>query len=148
MTREIESENEDEAWCAQQRAQITAHLKNERVKHGALSEWPAWHVAPIVSVWPLENKTEPGTIAWWVICGDVPTDTISADIPKTPRTAVRAFAKRWHDAATQMANAEPAKKITVGKSARAHELAMFLEVRARQLIDWANDDSMWDVDDL
>jgi hypothetical protein len=148
MTRKFSSDSEDDIWCTQQHAHVIAHLKHERIKHSAVSDWPAWHIAPIVSVWAIENKTEPGKIAWWAICGDVPTDTVSADIPKTPRSAVRAFAARWHDTAAQMAKAEPAKKISAEKSTRAHELAMFLEVRARQLSDWANDDLMWDVDDL
>jgi Domain of unknown function (DUF4826) len=144
----IEDPSDDEIWCGHRRAQVAAHLKNERIKHADLHDLPAWYIAPIVSVWPIRNETASEHIASWVICGDVPTDTISADIPKTPRAAVRAFAKRWHDAAAQMANAEPTKKISSGKSERAHELALFLEVRARQLIDWANDDSLWDVDDL
>ena len=148
MTCDIDSSNENEAWCGERRAQVAAHLKSERLKHRELADWPAWHVAPIVSIWAVENQSATREIACWVICGDVPTDTISAQSTMTPRAAVRAFATKWHDAASQMAKANPAKIQTSGKLERAHELALFLEVRARQLTDWANDDSMWDVDDL
>ncbi len=148
MTREFDSPNEDEIWCGQRRAQVTAHLKSERLKHRDLADWPAWHVAPIVSVWAVEKQNATDEIVCWVVCGDVPTDTISAQRATTPRAAVRAFATKWHDAASQMANANPAKKQASAKRERAHELALFLEVRSRQLTDWANDDSMWDVDDL
>ncbi len=140
--------NKDEIWSGHRRAQVRAHLKNERIAHTELSDWPAWQIAPIVSVWPIRSESAPAQIAMWVICGDVPTDTISADSAKTPREAVRTFARRLHDAAAQMANAEPSKKNPANKSDRAHELALFLEVRARQLVDWTNDDSLWDVDDL
>jgi hypothetical protein len=142
------TQSEDERWFALCQEKVVAHLKLERRKHGALADWPAWHVAPIVSLWAVRDTEASVPIVSWVICGDVPTDLISAHTSNTPRAAVRAFAQRWHDAALQMANAQPKEKIAEKKVERAHELALFLEVRARQLTDWTNDDSMWDVDDL
>jgi hypothetical protein len=148
MKRNLNDPNEEEAWCAERRAQVAAHLKGERVKHTEIGEWPAWHIAPIVSLWALDAGDAPAREGAWAICGDVPTDTITRDAPKSPRAAVRAFAQRWHDAAAQMVTGDSVEKAEPRKKDRVHELALFLEVRSRQLIDWANDDSMWDVDDL
>jgi Domain of unknown function (DUF4826) len=148
MKRNLDEPNEEEQWCAARRSQVVAHLKSERAKHVEIGEWPAWHIAPIVSLWALNATTAPERGGAWAICGDVPTDTITSDAPKSPRAAVRAFAKRWHDAAAQMVTGDSAQKSEPIKKDRVHELALFLEVRSRQLIDWANDDSLWDVDDL
>jgi hypothetical protein len=148
MKKSLDGPNEEEAWCGERRAQVAAHLKSERATDLEIAQWPAWHIAPIVSLWSL-NPTSPSTREdAWAICGDVPTDLIASNAQTTPRAAVRAFAKRWHDAAARITSAEPSQKATPGKSERAYELALFLEVRARQLIDWTNDDSLWDVDDL
>jgi Domain of unknown function (DUF4826) len=148
MKKSLDGPNEEEAWCSERRMQIAAHLKTERANDLEVGQWPAWHIAPIVSLWALNPTGASVREGAWAICGDVPTDVIANEAQKTPRAAVRAFAKRWHDAAARITSAEPSQKATQGKSERAYELALFLEVRARQLIDWTNDDSLWDVDDL
>jgi Domain of unknown function (DUF4826) len=148
MKRSLDGPNEEEAWCAARREQVAAHLKSERTTDLEIGQWPAWHIAPIVSLWALDSTNTSARSGAWAICGDVPTDLIANNTEKTPRSAVRAFAKRWHDAAARITSAEPAQKASPGQSERAYELALFLEVRARQLIDWTNDDSLWDVDDF
>lgn len=83
----------EEQWCEERRAEVTAYLQRERVEHGRVGEWPAWHVAPYVSIWAIESKKRVDSIGWWVICGDVPTDYVSATHMKHPRDVMRAIAK-------------------------------------------------------
>lgn len=63
----------DEAWCADQRQVVADYLSSQNVTHGRIGEWPAWHVAPYVSMWAIESLSRPNDIGWWVICGDLPT---------------------------------------------------------------------------
>ncbi len=80
----------EEQWCQERRAQVEAYLQHQRVEHGRVGEWPAWHVAPHVSLWAIESKVRPDWVGWWAICGDLPTDYVSAANIKHPREAVRA----------------------------------------------------------
>ncbi|MEW6745775.1 MAG: DUF4826 family protein [Planctomycetota bacterium] len=43
----------EERWCAEMRGNVARYLAREQVPHGQIGEWPAWHVAPYVSVWAL-----------------------------------------------------------------------------------------------
>src|SRR6267143_18187 len=68
----------EEKWCAACRRRVRKYLAGESVRHGRIGSWPAWHVAPYVSVWAVESQARPGWVGWWVISGDVPTDYESA----------------------------------------------------------------------
>jgi hypothetical protein len=79
MTKEDYDDPEvEERWCEQQRVAVNEYLQSQGVKHGRVGDWPAWHVAPYVSIWAIESVNRPEWIGWWVICGDLPTDYISA----------------------------------------------------------------------
>ncbi len=68
------------------------------LKHGAVGEWPAWFVAPCVSVWAVESLKHPGSVGWWVICGDLPTDYCGSGDCDHPRLAIAQIAARWSSA--------------------------------------------------
>ncbi len=85
----------EEQWCMERRAQVIEYLNREKVIHGEVGEWPAWHVAPYVSIWAIESKKSPGWVGWWAICGDLPTDYVSAKSVKHPREALNAFGESW-----------------------------------------------------
>ncbi len=36
----------EEQWCSERRAQVIEYLEREKVSHGEVGEWPAWHVVP------------------------------------------------------------------------------------------------------
>jgi hypothetical protein len=38
----------EEKWCAERRSEVVSYLISERVEHGEIGEWPAWHLAPYV----------------------------------------------------------------------------------------------------
>src|SRR5713226_4577444 len=88
----------EERWCNGQRANVSNYLRSQEVKHGRIGDWPAWYIAPSVSIWAIESSAQPEWIGWWVISGDLPTDYIStADVqpPQHPRKAIRVIAERW-----------------------------------------------------
>ena len=133
----------DAQWCAERRAEVTAYLQRERVDHGRVGEQPAWHIAPSVSVWAIESKKSPGWVGGWVICGNLPTDYVSAETIKHPRDAVRAIAQEWREQARLMANADGHPDTRIGRVEDRASLAPLLATRASTLLDLADDDSLW-----
>jgi uncharacterized protein DUF4826 len=131
-------------WFAERRAEVTAYLQRERVDHGRVGERPAWHIAPYVSVWTIESKQSPRWVGWWVICGDVPTDYVSATTIKHPRDAVRAIAQEWREQARLMANADGHPDTRIGRVEDRVSLALLLATRASTLLDLADDDCRWE----
>jgi hypothetical protein len=134
-------------WCEQRRADVTAYLQRQGVEHGHVGEWPAWHVAPHVSIWAIESKKSPEWVGWWVICGDLPADYVSAESIKHPRDAMRSIAAQWREAARLMASGEIHPDIGIGRPEDWPTLAPLLDARASMLLEWANDDSIWEGTD-
>jgi hypothetical protein len=132
----------EEQWCLERQSDVSEHLKRDGVVHGCIGEWPAWHVAPYVSLWAIESIKRPGEIGWWAICGDLPTDYISADSIHHPRDAMRAIASRWLDLIPHMiVGASSAVQLASAESRK--DFAPLLERHAKQLLSWAEDDSHW-----
>ena len=134
----------EEQWCQERRAQVEEYLLGQGVAHGRIGEWPAWYVAPYVSVWAVESRARPEWVGWWVICGDLPTDYVSATQIKHPREAIRAFAERWRELARLMANEDQAPGIRIGRPEDWPVLAPLLNARASMFLAWADDDELWE----
>lgn len=134
----------EEVWCDARRKEAIQYLKRQNVVHGSVGEWPAWHLAPYVSIWAIESASSPGWVGWWLICGDLPADYASAESLKHPREALRAFGQRWQEAASCMARGESHPDISVGLPEEWPTLAPLLLARARSLLEWADDDELWD----
>lgn len=136
-----------EQWCGARRAEVMAYLQREGVEHERVGEWPAWHVAPYVSVWAIESKARPDWVGWWVICGDLPTDFVSAGTIKHPREAIKSIAAEWRQQAQLMTSGERRDDIRIGRPEEWASLAPLLDARASLLLEFAEDDSVWaDVD--
>jgi hypothetical protein len=117
------------------------------VEYGRIGEWPAWHVAPYVSIWAIESVARPEWIGWWVISGDLPTDYISSrDVtpPQHPRNALRVFAGQWLKYVETWNDGRDCEGFCIRGADSRKELAPLLETRARLLMNWADDDSMWE----
>lgn len=135
----------EEQWCADRRAQVERYLASEGVEHGRIGDWPAWHIAPYVSVWAIESKVKPGWVGWWVICGDLPTDYVSAGRIKHPRKAVQAIADRWRRHCESVRSGRKTTEMSIGGSeVTPPDLVPLLETRAAILTSWAQDDSIWE----
>jgi hypothetical protein len=138
------NEENEQNWCAERRKAVMEYLALQPQKFGDVGEWPAWHVSPYVSVWAIESIIHPGDVGWWVICGDLPTDYLSAKNVFTPREAMAAFAERWSNLADLMENGKSHHDITVGIPENAAELAPLLKARTKNIASWVQDDSLWD----
>jgi len=137
----------EQHWCEQQQARVADYLCSQEVKHGRIGEWPAWHIAPYVSIWAIESLVRPESIGWWVICGDLPTDYISAadvEPQQHPRKAVRAIAERWRKQVEAWDDGRDYEGIRIAGPHSHQELAPLLATRAELLIEWADDDSFWE----
>lgn len=138
----------EQHWCEEQRGVVADYLLSQSVKHCRIGDWPAWHVAPYVAIWAIESLARPEWIGWWVICGDLPTDYISsADVkpPQHPRKAIRVIAERWLKQAKAWMDSRDYEGIRIpGAHSHEKELAPLLATRANLLIEWADNDSLWE----
>jgi Domain of unknown function (DUF4826) len=135
----------EKQWCADRRDDVARYLSGEGVTHGQIGDWPAWHVAPYVSVWAVESKVQPGWVGWWVICGDLPTDYVSAGKIKHPRKALQAFTDRWQQYCEAIRSGAVMSEISIGDgSTDPADLVPLLESRSKTLERWARDDSIWE----
>lgn len=133
----------EERWCAERRQQVVEYLSRQGIEHGNIGLWPAWHVVPYVSIWAIESLRNPGSVGWWAISGDLPTDYTSAGTTRNPRAAMRRFADTWNDVAACMRKGIPHAEIAFGPSEQNSELAPLLERRAEALNQLAADHSLW-----
>ena len=134
-------------WCQDQRTIVEKYLLSQKVKHGRIGEWPAWHIAPYVSIWAIESIARPDWIGWWAISGDLPTDYISSgdvEPPQHPRKAIKAIAARWLKQATAWSHGQEFEGVDIPGPHSHQELAPLLETRAKTLIDFVNNDSLWE----
>ena len=134
----------EEQWCSERRGEVGAYLAAERVTHGQIGDGPAWHLAPYVSIWAIESHAEPGAVGWWAICGNLPTDYLSAASIKHPRDALLGFISRWRKAAELMARGESLPGFSIGPPAEWPTLSPLLASRAGLLQDMAADTGLWD----
>ncbi len=134
----------DERWCNARRNEVIQYLAPLQLEHGAIGECPAWHIAPYVSIWAIESRKHPGWVGWWVICGDLPTDYISAESAKHPREVLRAFGQCWLVMASYMSRGETYPNHTIGSLKDWPVLSPLLLSRAKILLEWANLDELWD----
>ncbi len=128
------------SWISGTRSRVGEYLSRQALKYGPVGDWPAWHVAPVVSVWAVQSLNCRG-VGWWVITGDLPTDYVHAAGIESPREAVAAFACRWADYVAACGEGRPPAEYTIGDG--SDELLPPLESRARALQEWASDDELW-----
>jgi len=144
--KDYDNPDTEEAWCNEQHIIAKDYLQSQGLNHGRIGEWPAWHIAPYVSVWAIESNTQPESIGWWVISGDLPTDYISASDcvpPQHPRKAIRVFASRWLEVINAWRVGQEYENFNIKGNSSKDELAPLLSARAQLLIKWADDESLW-----
>lgn len=130
-------------WLAERRDELACYLKGEGIEHGDIGLEPAWHLAPYVSIWAIESLSNPGTVGWWGISGDLPNDYVSSSEAGDPREAMSAIASLWREAAQFMERGERHPTFTIGTGENDEELAPLLASRAEILLEWANDPEVW-----
>lgn len=136
------TEEADERWCATQREQVLAYLLDEGFQSPVVGEWPAWHVT-LISVWAVESIEQPGSVGWWAVSGDFPTDYTTCSVDCHPRQALREIGLRWQNTAENWKDGKPAYGFGLRNVGQERELAPLLAARARLFLDTAADESNW-----
>ncbi len=137
----------EERWCSEQQTIVANYLGSQKLEHGRIGEWPAWHVAPYASIWAIESVARPEWIGWWAISGDLPTDYISAadvEPPQHPRKAMRVFAQNWLEIANAWKDGREIDNARIGELSDHDKLGPLLQTRANLLMEWAEDDTLWE----
>lgn len=133
------TEAQDAAWCAEERLRLLDYL-DAGASHGGVGERPAWHVGPVVAVWAVGSLKAPGRTGWWAISGDLPCDFCTAEEDDQPRDGLRRIVQGWRDA---VAATKPGDETIHGLGLPA-DLAPLLRSRAEHLLEWVEDDSLWE----
>jgi hypothetical protein len=137
--------SDEELSCAERRAQIAEYRREQRVAYRSVGEWPAWHIAPYVSVWAMESCQSLGNVRSWAICGALPSDYVSAADIKHPREAVRAVSRQWVEACVYLDRGEQPPDTSIGNPQEARTPHPLLRARAELLARWVAEDSVWQV---
>ena len=102
-----------------------------------------------MSIWAIESLVRPDWIGWWAISGDLPSDYISAaDIepPQHPRKALRAIAECWLGIVSAWEEGREYEGTLIAGGHHNRELAPLLRSRAKTLMDWTDDDTVWEAE--
>jgi hypothetical protein len=134
--------SEDE-WVSTERIRVEEYLLRHNVDHLGVGEYPAFHVQPHLALWAVQSKKAPGSIGWWAISGDLPTDYISSSEGGHPREALRAIAGHWVRASEAMLNGEKYSDYSIGTPDRWPELGDLLKQRAQIIREFADDETLW-----
>jgi hypothetical protein len=130
-------------WLAKQRNIVEGYLRDEGIRHNGVASEPVWCLAPYGAIWEVESLYAPGTVGWWAISGDLPTDYLSGGDAVDGRTALGAFAKRWFEVSGYMLRGESHPTVKIGPPEMRRQLGDLLKRRASILEEWASDDKMW-----
>lgn len=141
---EERTDKDDEQWCAAQRRHVLDYLSEEGFHAPTVGEWPAWHVAPLISVWAVESAERPDWVGWWVVSGDFPTDYTLCEGERHPRQALRDIGSRWRDAAERWADGNAVAGWSLRDPDQEKELAPLLASRAELFLDIAKDGRNWE----
>lgn len=131
----------EKKWCDEHRMYVIEYLEKEGVNHGKVGEIPSWDVIPYTSIWAIESKKFPGSVGWWVVCGDHPTDYVSSKDIKNPRKAYEAIANQWLDVCNR--KDKKAEHPTVKIELKDKEQIQMLRQRAETFLAWVEDESNW-----
>lgn len=138
-----------EAWVGDLRRRIDQFFKKDGTERGEIGEWPSWCVAPYFAVFAVESAVNPGGMGWWAVCGDVPTAQVPfSDEIDDPRKATRHFGQKWLGLSESLLKGEPHPEIEMGSTQDWPELGKQLQSRAQLLLQWAEDESLWEEEEL
>ncbi len=133
----------EEAWLQHMRDLAMAYLSAENVYYRQLDPKPAWHLAPVTTVWAVESTTEPGFVGWWAFVGDHPSDYISSAQAKSPREALQVLAQEWRELCRTLAAGKAHPTRSVGPPEQWPEIIAILEPRAERLLELTRDKALW-----
>jgi hypothetical protein len=138
------TDEDEERWCAEQRSNVVTYLAGEKCASTSVGEWPAWYMPPMLAVWAVESAEDPGSVGWWAVSGDLPTDYTECRGERHPRQGLRDIGQRWQIAAEKWLKGETFDSWQLGDGKCHTELAPLLAARAKALLEIVADDENWD----
>jgi hypothetical protein len=133
----------EQAFLQDARKRISEYLAREGVPHGGVPEEPEWFVHPVVAVWAVASGRVQGSVGWFAVAGDLPTDYVSSADVADARAALRAFAHRWAGLARTMRARVSDPDLSAGSPEDWPRTSELLERGARLLASYAADDGHW-----
>ncbi len=133
----------EQAWLTAMRQKATTYLRAENVYFRKLEAKPAWHLAPMTSIWAVENREDPGYVGWWAFCGDHPSDYISSSEAGTARDALRVLCAQWHELCQHLRDGREHPTRNVGPRASWPQVVAVLEPRVATFLALTRDKSLW-----
>jgi hypothetical protein len=138
--------DEEEIWLEAERTRAQDYLREQRVEHLGVGEYPTFQLHPYLALWAVQSKRSPGSIGWWIITGDLPADYISGSEGSHPRDALRAFARHWLEVSNFMLRGEVHPDYSIGTPDRWPKLGDLLRRRAEIIQRYADDNGIWTED--
>lgn len=133
----------DKGWFDNEREKVLSFLEAGKIDHLGVGE-PVFDEYPDFALWAVESKENPGSVGWWAISGDCPTDYIPTNQLDHPRKALRKFATLWADVAEYMLRGEQHPEYAIGTPEQWPMLGELMQARAETLEEYANDEELWD----
>ncbi len=127
------TEQEREAWVREQYQTATKFLASKGLVTDSVTVEASRYIAPLVAIWKL--KTIDGSW-YWVICGDLPTDSIDLNMAENAKEAMRHFSMKWQLQAENILKNEEA-------TAEQSSYAKLLVGRAEGLYQLVNQEQLW-----
>jgi len=131
------------SWIEDERNKVIRYLDEKGIRHRGVSSEPAWSVAPLLAIWPVLASENEGSVSWWVISGDAPTDHIASDGVSEVKEAVSAFSKRWMELCGRISRGEPHADFQIDRPDEWPGLGELLFRRAKLLAEFAGADDLW-----
>ncbi|MRR36288.1 DUF4826 family protein [bacterium] len=141
-----EAFSRESAWYGELRDRALDFLERCGIMGCRIDDVPAWHLYPLFCIWAVENTRLRDTTIWWVVCGDLPTDLVPADLIRNPRDAMRAMGARWLDKVSCLKKGVEHPSVRIDVPEVPEGSVPYLERRAEFLISWADDDTCWDLE--
>lgn len=108
---------------------------------------PIWSLPERVMIGQIRDADSPETFRW-LICGDVPTDHVPADVAATARDALRHFSLKWQLGAARIDDPATRQLVGLGENESGKAAAAELAATAEELYALAAEDRLWpDPDD-
>ena len=137
------NQNEFEIWNRDLRLRVIDYLQNEGIESPQVGDWPAFDVAPHFGIWCVESKKVKGKIGWWAFAGDCPTDYVLENGKCHPREALGDLLARWKECIPLLKSGQQPSGMKFGDGSNPKLLGELLETRVGVLVEWLNDDDIW-----
>lgn len=125
------SESQQQSWLREQYQGANKYLADKGYVVQSVNEAESRYLVPVIAIWKLNLMANQSV---WVICGDVPTDHVKADVASSARDAIKHFSLKWQLQADSLLQNDGEEQT---------EFARVLIGRAEGLYQIYDDEKLW-----